>query len=156
MPCRSDEQEPNRIERKLSAVLCFLDELDGKSYTTSDLSGYRKDVYCRSPSIDKLDSKTAELCGRLSKMTQNKILQCSLELQIWWRDHQALDKKRKDEEAAKKEKELREEIKADATDILETYMKRLESQNYMKRLETLEAKVAALEAAKKISKARKR
>ena len=148
MPCRSDEQEPNRIERKLSAVLCFLDELDGKSYTTSDLSGYRKDVYCRNPSLDKLDFKTAELCGRLSKMTQNKITQCSLELQIWWRDHQALDKKRKDEEAAKREKELKEIINARGADKI--------VESYKKRLETLEAKVAALEAAKKISKARKR
>jgi len=48
-----------------------------------------------------LDRDTAELC---SWCRENDVQEQSLELQIWWRDHQKHDAKREAEEAKKKAK----------------------------------------------------
>jgi hypothetical protein len=74
----------------LSKVACLLDELDGKKTINRDRwDGYHPRVY-NNHKVDA-DAMVAELCSRLQKVNVRK---CSLEMQIWWRDHQEADRKR--------------------------------------------------------------
>lgn len=92
MPCNSDYMNPTDAEKNASAMFCFLDELDGRSYTKNDLRGYHPKAYNNGyGNKAKLDELTATLCSRLQGVDISKY---SLELQIWWRDHQAADKAR--------------------------------------------------------------
>lgn len=89
MPCVSDHMEANERERKLSQVACLLDELDGKKkIDKSHWAGYHPKVYCKQVDADSL---VRSLCDRLKKEDVSKR---SLEMQIWWRDHQKSDKRR--------------------------------------------------------------
>lgn len=106
MPCNSDYMEATAIEIAFSRVLCLLAELDGKKWTQSQWDGYHSSVYNKVCTIEKLDTKTAELCAALRK--EQAIAQYSLELQTWWRDHQATDAARKRQaEDYKKDQSLR-------------------------------------------------
>lgn len=100
MPCNADYLNPNQKEINLSKVLAFLDELETGSLNAHDLSGYRKDVYNTSvESIDeRLSNKVPELCSKLQNMSESEVKNLSLELQMWWRDHQEADKVRIEEE----------------------------------------------------------
>ena len=96
MPCNSDYMEANSFEKNLSTVLNLLDEtitgnpVDPKTYN----NGYDKRVYNKGLGKEYLDKKTEELCSFLQTRSDALIKTYSLELQIWWRDHQAADKKR--------------------------------------------------------------
>lgn len=93
MPCNSDHLRSTHLEVEMSRVACLLDELDGKKKINRDhWDGYHPRVY--SKNIDP-DEMTAELCSRLQGVDVSK---CSLEMQIWWRDHKAADKKRVEKE----------------------------------------------------------
>lgn len=91
MPCRSDYMEPSNYEREISKVVCFLGELEGKPYDSQDLAGFHELVYMRRMGKTELDNLTRELCSKLQSIDVTKY---SLELQIWWRDHQRADKAR--------------------------------------------------------------
>lgn len=89
MPCNSDYMEASDTEIYFSRVACLLDELDGKKkIDRSHWDGYHPRVYNQSVNGDALVS---ELCSRLQDADVSK---CSLEMQLWWRDHQEADKKR--------------------------------------------------------------
>lgn len=89
MPCNSDHMEANHLERRLSQVACLLDELAGKpKIDKAHWGGYHPRVYSASFDADAL---VAELCSKLQSVD---VTQCSLEMQMWWRDHQAADKAR--------------------------------------------------------------
>lgn len=89
MPCNSDYMEPRGREVALSQVACLLDELDGKGpIDASHWRGYHPRVYNQGIDGDEL---VAKLCERLQGEDVSKR---SLEMQIWWRDHQEADKKR--------------------------------------------------------------
>lgn len=88
MPCNSGYMEANGKEKQLSQVACLLDELNGKEFSKSDWNGYHPSVYSRSVDGDAL---VAELCRRLQFVD---VTSYSLEMQIWWRDHQRADKER--------------------------------------------------------------
>lgn len=88
MPCNCDHLEPHAKELELSRVACLLDELKGKPLNKSHWDGYHHSVYGKAVDGDKL---TASLCDWLQKLDVKKQ---SLEMQIWWRDHQAADKAR--------------------------------------------------------------
>lgn len=96
MPCNSDYMNPTNMEVNLSKVYAFLDELDtGKLSDEFHTSlGYDKRVYGIPSKATKshLDEKVAELCSRLRKVKNVK--KYSLEMQMWWRDHQEADRKR--------------------------------------------------------------
>jgi len=95
MPCRNEQFEPDLIEKELSKVYSFLYEArDGKKWQQGDLMGFHGDAYGNA-SQEKLDKATAELCAFLREKDVTKY---SLELQIWWRDHQKLDAKREKKE----------------------------------------------------------
>jgi hypothetical protein len=100
MPCNSDYMNATGYEIAISQVACLLDELNGKKFGVSAWRGYHPKVYGKSVNGDKLVS---ELCDKLQNTDVSK---CSLEMQIWWRDHQRADKERLERELkAIKEKE---------------------------------------------------
>lgn len=93
MPCNSDYMNATGKEVALSQVACLLDELNGKAeIDQAHWSGYHPRVY--SKSIDG-DALVAELC---SKLQTEDVSKRSLEMQIWWRDHQKADKERLERE----------------------------------------------------------
>ena len=89
MPCRSDYREPDERDVELSHVLCLLEELNtGKPVNAGSLNwdGHHPGAY---RNTKDLDSQTAELCSRLQRTKD--VTKYSLEMQIWWRDHQKAD-----------------------------------------------------------------
>lgn len=91
MPCNSDYMSASGMEKSISIVACLLDELDGITTTKSWWEGYHPRVY-NNYTKEKVDKMVAELCSRLQEVED--ITKCSLEMQIWWRDHQRADKAR--------------------------------------------------------------
>lgn len=102
MPCNSDYMEANSFEHNISQVACLLDELAGKSWSKDDWSGYHPRVYNKATK-ELGDSLVKELCEALKEV---EIKKYSLEMQIWWRDHQAKDKERINREAAERQAAL--------------------------------------------------
>lgn len=94
MPCNGDYLEPTDFEINLSKVYQLLDELNGKKLPKDFGDGFDKRVYNKSEDEDILNKKVSELCGKLSKISRKAISKLSLEMQMWWRDHQRADKKR--------------------------------------------------------------
>lgn len=73
----------------MSKVACLMDELGGKKQINRDhWNGYHPRVY--NQNVDA-DAMTAELCSRLQEVD---VREYSLEMQIWWRDHQEADRQR--------------------------------------------------------------
>ena len=107
MPCDCSYMDPTDLERQLSRVLCLLDELaTGKPVDprSNDWCGHRIGVY-GSTVVDlrkRTDEAVAELCGKLKKC--KKVSKYSLELQLWWREHQAADKIREEQEKKSKKR----------------------------------------------------
>jgi hypothetical protein len=100
MPCVSDHMEATDSEVGLSRVACLLDELDGKpGIDKSRWNGYHPRVYNHGVDADALVN---ELCSKLQTLDVSK---CSLEMQIWWRDHQKSDKERIEAEIKAKKTE---------------------------------------------------
>jgi len=96
MPCNSDYMAPHQPEINLSKVLCFIDEVKTGKLDKSSLGGYHKGAYGKFTK-EKLDKATAELCSMLKNKDTTRY---SLELQIWWRDHQEADRQRVFKEAS--------------------------------------------------------
>lgn len=115
MPCNSDYMEPSKREKHWSKVLCFLDELDGKPLDKHHWEGYHPTVYGQGFKRENADSSVAELCSRLQG--EEDVTKYSLEMQIWWRDHQEADRERIEHELQRiKEKEDREAALAKLSD----------------------------------------
>jgi len=106
MPCSSEHMKPTHKEREHSKVLSLLDELRTGVLPDTFDSGYHKKAYGNYTSDEQLNSKTAKLC---SKLQDEDVSKRSLEMQLWWRNHQIVDKERlkfaleqsKDKEARK-------------------------------------------------------
>lgn len=89
MPCNSDHLMASHKEREMSKVACLLDELGGKKKINRDhWDGYHPRVY--NERVDA-DAMVAELCSKLQSVD---VSEYSLEMQIWWRDHQEADRRR--------------------------------------------------------------
>ena len=114
--------EPTRLEKKLSEVACLLDELNGVKFSKSNWEGFHPKVYGGIKKTDA-DKMVAELCSKIQNLTTHELQHhYSLELQMWWRDHQKADKKRLKQEA----KELREdELRKEALAKLTPYERKL-------------------------------
>ena len=91
MPCNSDYMEATGKERQMSRVACLLDELAGKQWDKSAYDGYHKAVYSQGLGKAQCDAMVDKLCRKCQAIDVTKQ---SLELQLWWRDHQAADKAR--------------------------------------------------------------
>ena len=112
MPCDSSYMEANQLEVHLSRTLMLLDELKtGKPVDTKskDWDGYMAGVYCAGDLRKRADEATAELCDKLKKTVD--VSKYSLEMQMWWRDHQEADRAR---EAKEKEAKAKEKLRATA------------------------------------------
>lgn len=99
MPCNSDYMEASTREVAISRVLCLMDELETGLAVNTDHQwwrGYHPDVYNASDGSPSDDEVVAELCRRLGEVED--ISKYSLEMQVWWRDHQKADQVRKDGE----------------------------------------------------------
>ena len=97
MPCDSSHLQPTQREAHSLALVGFLRE-------AGILKGKYDQCYGR---VDQLDTDTAALCAYCQK---HDVTQMSLELQIWWRDHQKADKaKARKREAAVALKCLRQQ-----------------------------------------------
>lgn len=91
MPCDSSHMNPNRREKEVSKIVQLLDELDGLGPPDPNIygNGYDKRVYnCCTKEL--ADSLISTLCSRLKQL--GDVSGYSLELQMWWRDHQAIDR----------------------------------------------------------------
>jgi hypothetical protein len=96
--------EPNDLEINLDKVYHLLEEVktgvhvDSKKYG----SGFHPQAYNKGLDKRHLDKKVRELCTILTRdgIKPN----ASLELQIWWRDHQEADRLRKLAEIEKEKK----------------------------------------------------
>lgn len=90
MPCNCDHLSANALEQEVSRVACLLDELDGKKWNRNWWNGYHPRVYGK---VDREmgDQMTRQLCDALQA---RDVTQCSLEMQLWWRDHKEADKAR--------------------------------------------------------------
>ncbi len=96
MPCNSDYLNANHMEVAISKVYCLLDELDGNGGPSgSSWYGYHPRVYSKHLTKEQCDSLVAELCGRLQELD---VTEYSLEMQMWWRDHQRADARRVEKE----------------------------------------------------------
>jgi hypothetical protein len=106
MGCNSDYMEANQSEKNLSVVYGLLDELENGKLPSNFGNGYDKRVYNKGLSKEHLDEKTEELCSKLQNTDVSKF---SLEMQMWWRDHQKADKDRLEKEMSEqKDKEVKE------------------------------------------------
>ncbi|MEI8017715.1 MAG: hypothetical protein WCH39_05905 [Schlesneria sp.] len=94
MACNSEYMNASGYEQEVSRVACLLDELAGKPIDRSWWKGYHPLVYCNS-NCDMGDRMVRQLCDALKSCD---VTQYSLEMQIWWRDHQAADKARLERE----------------------------------------------------------
>jgi hypothetical protein len=101
MPCRCDHMEPTSLEIETSKVAYLLDEIESGEVNSSFNGGTHPDVYgkCDQTLANNL---TARLCDVLKETGASKY---SLEMQIWWRDHQAKDRKREQEEKSEREQQ---------------------------------------------------
>lgn len=93
MPCDCSYMEATALEKEMAKMACYIDELDGKFWTKKQHEGYHKKAYNQA-SRESADAMIQELCGRLSEKSTDEIKGYSLELQLWWRDHQEIDKAR--------------------------------------------------------------
>lgn len=100
MPCDSSYMEPTNREIELSKVIQLLDEVRSGRTPGSDFNnGTDRRVYGESIPAPMADDWVRELCASCQDIEDNGgLLNASLELQIWWRDHKRHDKARKDRE----------------------------------------------------------
>lgn len=119
MPCSGDYMEPTAREIELSKVYYLLGELKGQPIPPKYDQGYHPDVYNKGLGQSSLDSKTEELCSLLQN---TNVKNYSLEMQIWWRDHQAQDTRRIKENM---DRIIKEEDKKIALSKLSSYERSL-------------------------------
>lgn len=94
MPCYSEG--PSQDEIDAGEMNALLDELDGKHAPGYDPDGNLDDWARHADQRPGMNnhSRARELCRRLRAMPSTRIKKLSLEMQIWWRDHQRFDRAR--------------------------------------------------------------
>jgi len=88
--------EASSVEIAHSKVLCLIEEIGGKPIDKTHWQGYHPEAYGKN-NVPALNSLTATLCGMLEHDID--VLDYSLEMQMWWRNHQEADERRKKAEA---------------------------------------------------------
>ena len=92
MPCDSSHMEPNNREKELSKVFALLDEYEsGGELNLKHYNGYHPSVYPNRVGKEVADQAVASLC---EKLRGGYATNFSLEMQIWWRDHERVDMER--------------------------------------------------------------
>jgi hypothetical protein len=133
MPCQSDYLSANHYEKEISRVACLLDELAGKPIDDAHWNGYHPRVYGK---INKIagDLMVQELCNALQSCD---VKSYSLEMQMWWRDHQIADDKRRNSELDKKTAKAEREAALAKLTLRERQILGLESLRQILGLESL-------------------
>lgn len=90
--------EPSKQEQNAARVACLLDELEGHPIDPRHWAGYHPKTYNKTTKAF-CDLLVSTLCQKLQTLDVTKQ---SLEMQIWWRDHQTADKLRLEKELQKK------------------------------------------------------
>lgn len=111
MPCRTypedyPEAECNQYHNECCRVQALIDELNSGELNEDHYNGSHPDfsgVNLHYGSRAKADQMTAALCEQLHKI--DDVTKYSLEMQIWWRNHQRADAKRIKEEQETIQKE---------------------------------------------------
>lgn len=103
MPCNSDYMEPSKQEQNIARVACLLDELEGRPINPNHWAGYHPKTYNKTTKA-LCDLLVSTLCQKLQTIDVTKQ---SLEMQIWWRDHQAADKLRLEKELKEKNSKVK-------------------------------------------------
>ena len=101
MPCNSAYMNATSTEVTASRLTCLIGELNGHPWTADEWRGYHVATYGKATS-SVCDALAAQLCFAL---TTADVTQYSLEMQIWWRDHQAADAARAQQEAVQNDRE---------------------------------------------------
>lgn len=115
MPCNCDHLKATSLELEISRVACLMDEIHGKKkINESHWDGYHPNVYGK-VNRDLANKYTEKLCSILKEEDVSKY---SLEMQIWWRDHQKADEKRLRKEEVDAEKEI-ERLKRNLKELQE-------------------------------------
>lgn len=104
MPCYTEP--PTRAEIEAKRLNDLLDEIEGTRLRTGDIGR----MSSRPLTLDQMTQRLCAWCGA------HDVKQQSLELQIWWRDHQAWDARRlADEQKAARRVQLRKQALAKLT-----------------------------------------
>lgn len=103
MPCNSDYLNATTFERDMSRVILLLKEIATGipvNPSSPEWQGYLPGIFItRIPSKEEADKLVAGLCYFCSL---DDVTKYSLEMQVWWRDHQKADELRiKKEEESK-------------------------------------------------------
>jgi hypothetical protein len=108
--------DANKFEINYSQVLCLLKEVKtGKPVNpnSSDWRGYHKKAYNFDANKQDLDQAVNQLCEQIREI--GNLHAFSLELQMWWREHEAADRLRL----------VREQRQAEERALAETALKKL-------------------------------
>lgn len=119
MPCQSDYLAPNEFEREGVRAWLVYDEIktnkriSPKEWAScTDRRAYGNWEFQKKD----LDNLTANICKDLSQWSKFSLQAATLELQMWWRDHQKADRAREQREKKQaKDKQLKEEAIAKLT-----------------------------------------
>ena len=88
-------------EQNAARVACLLDELEGHPIDPRYWKGYHPRTYNKTTKAS-CDLLVSTLCQKLQTLDVSKQ---SLEMQIWWRDHQKADKLRLEKELQEKQQQ---------------------------------------------------
>ena len=99
MPCNCDHLEPTKREAESVKVMELVREITGKPFD------HKNPHHGPYGNTDHLNAYTAHLCEWCWN-NPGKLKDMSLELQIWWRDHQEADKAKEEQEELKREVEI--------------------------------------------------
>lgn len=104
MPCMYDDSRYGNAHDKertkemtMSKVFLLLDELDGKGPPDYHRFYHGYDIRASGEQLSQkeCDDLTANLCQRIQAIPD--LTKYSLEMQMWWRDHQEQDRKRRED-----------------------------------------------------------
>lgn len=98
MPCNSDYMSASSKEKEASRMLCLLEEMrTGVPVNphSHEWGGYHGGAYNRNLTDSDMNTLAKELCALCRS---DGVEGRSLELQIWWRDHQKMDAQREEAE----------------------------------------------------------
>lgn len=98
MPCDCSHLKADSREIELSRIFCVIDNINHMDIEPQWWSGYHPKAYGKRISHEKADKHIEVACQHLQ---QADVTQYCLETQMWWRDHQAADKKKIATEIAK-------------------------------------------------------
>lgn len=121
------ERDDRLAQEKANMMLFFENELDGRVGPTEWQGRTHKDLDTASHRVI-IQTATRTLCAKLRDKTPEEIREYSLELQMWWRDHQRVDLDRRDR--------LRVSIQ-DATDTLAALTKLTERERALLNVKDL-------------------